>query len=113
MKDNDKCNCPLCNQTFTPADGMTAGGHLARGVLRAYAEIQGKGEHDNTLPCPRCGEDSMSNNVLRNALSRQFDIHVCDACGNLEGVEAAEGKPRPPESWWAVTEILKRRYGDE
>ena len=107
MKNNDKCTCPLCKQKFTPADGYTPDEHLARGILRTYAEMQGKGENKNTLPCPRCGEYSMSDNVLRNALSRQFDIHICDACGNQEGIEASEGKSTPLESWRIVTDILK------
>jgi len=109
MNQKNHCNCPLCGQAFTPADGMTANEHLTRGILRAYADMQGKGEHDNSLPCPRCGENSMSSNVLQNALSRQFDIHICDACGNLEAVEASVGKTLPLESWWVVAEILNRK----
>jgi len=88
---------------------MTAGEHLARGILSTYAELQRRGDHENSYPCPRCGESNMSANVLKNALSRQFDIHVCDACGNLEAVDAAVGKSLPLESWWAVAEILKRK----
>lgn len=107
MKKDEQCTCPLCNQEFTSADGMTAREHLARGILKAYEEMQGKGVYENTLPCPRCGAYSMSQNVLQNALSRQFDIHVCDACGLREAVEASEGKPLPLESWWVVTAILK------
>ena len=109
MNQDKHCDCPLCGQSFTPADGMTAGEHLARGVLRAYAEMQGKSDdYDNNIPCPRCGEDSMAGNVLRNALSRHFDIHVCDACGNKEAVLVSEGKADPLDAWWAVAEILKR-----
>ena len=107
MKKKNPCTCPLCNQEFTPAGGMTAHEYLAQGILRAYAEMQGKGEYENTLPCPRCGKYSMSQNVLQNALSRQFNIHVCDICGHWEAIEASEGKPLPLTSWWAVTEILK------
>ena len=110
MKQENHCNCPLCGQAFTPADGMTANEHLTRGVLKAYADMQKvKNEHDSPLPCPRCGGNSMSSNVLRNALSRQFDIHICDACGNLEVVEASAGTPLPLESWWAIAEILKQK----
>ena len=109
MKKNEKCSCPLCNQEFTPADGMTANEHLARGILKSYAEMQSKREHENTLPCPRCGEPKMSANVLRNALSRQFNIHICDICGNLEAVEASNERSLSLESWWAVSEILKQK----
>ena len=105
MSKEKQCTCPLCDQGFTPADGITADEHLARGILRVYAEMQRKGHQ----PCPRCGEDRMSSNVLKNALSRQFDIHVCDACGNQEAVGAAVEKSLPLESWWAVAEILNRK----
>ena len=109
MSQDNKCTCPLCNQDFTPADGMTVGEHLARGVLRTYAAMQGKSDdYDNALPCPRCGESNMAGNVLQNALSRQFDVYICDACGNKEGVEAYEGTPLALEAWWVVAEILKR-----
>jgi len=101
-----QCTCPLCNQGFTPAAGMTAGEHLARGILRTYAEMQHKGDYGTSQPCPRCGESNMSANVLHNALYWQFDIHICDACGSSE---AAEGESLPLESWWAVAEILKRK----
>jgi len=107
VKNNDKCTCPIYKQDFIPADGVTAGEHLAKGVLKNYTEMQGKGKYENTLPCPRCGKYNMSANVLKNALSRQFDIYICDLCGNLEGVEAANGTPHSLESWWVVTEILK------
>ena len=108
MNQEKHCDCPLCGQALAPADGVTVGEHLARGILSTYAGMQGKSDDDaNTLPCPRCGECSMSPNVLRNALSRHFDIYICDICGNLEAVLVSEGKSVPLESWWAVTEILK------
>ena len=105
MNQENKCTCPLCDQVFTPEDGMTEGEHLARGILRVYADMQRKGR----LACPRCGENTMSTSVLRNALSRHYDIQICDACGNREGTEASVGKNHPIESWWAVSEILNRR----
>ena len=109
MNQEKQCNCPLCNQTFIPEDGMTADEHLARGILRTYAEMQNQNKHDNSLPCPRCGKDSMSANVLKNALSRHFDIHICDICGNQEAVSVSVDKSISLQSWWAVTEILNRK----
>ena len=110
MSQEKHCDCPLCGQTFTPANGITASEHLARGILSTYARMQGtRDDVVNALPCPRCGECSMSPNVLRNALSRHFDIYICDACWNLEAALVSEGKSIPLESWWAVTEILNRK----
>ena len=102
MNQEKKCNCPLCNQSFTPGDGMTESEHPARGILRVYAEMQG----ECRLACPRCGENTMSTNILQNALSRHFDIRICDACGHREAAEAAVGKTHPIESWWVVAWIL-------
>ena len=109
MNQEKECNCPLCDQSFTPEDGMTADEHLARGVLRVYAEMQNKNKHDNSLPCPRCVENSMSSNILQNALSRHYDIHICDACGNKEAVLVSVNKSIPLQSWWVVGEMLKRK----
>ena len=111
MTQGKHCDCPLCGQAFTPANGINAGEHLARGILNTYAKMQDKtDDNDNPLPCPRCGESRMSYDVLENALSRHFDIHICDVCGNLEAVSVSEGKPSIQlESWWAVTEVLSRR----
>ena len=109
MNQEKHCTCPICNQSFTPGVGITVDEHLARGILKVYAEMQKKNKHDNSLPCPRCGKNSMSANILQNALSRHYNIHICDACGNREATEAAVGKNHPIESWWAVSEILKRK----
>lgn len=31
--------------------------------------------------CPRCGRDTMTPDLLTNALSRKADIMICDECG--------------------------------
>ena len=38
---------------------------------------QESGEH---LPCPRCGQYTMKPSLYTNALSRAFDIMICDEC---------------------------------
>ena len=43
--------------------------------------------------CPRCGENTMKlgDRLCTNALSRQYDIMVCDLCGMDEAVMAIMG----------------------
>ena len=102
MNDKKTCNCPLCNQQFTPADGLTAAEHLARGIIRVYAETQKKED----MPCPRCGRRTMAENVNRNALSRHEAVMVCDACGTEEALRVHNGTVISISDWWAVREIL-------
>ncbi len=45
--------------------------------LLDFKARQEAGEH---LSCPRCGKDAMKPELYTNALSRVFDIMVCDAC---------------------------------
>jgi predicted RNA-binding Zn-ribbon protein involved in translation (DUF1610 family) len=93
----------LCDQTFTPAVGMTAE-KLARGILAVYADLQ----LYKNLPCPRCGQHTMSEDVMRNALSRREppSIFVCDQCGVIESIEAYTGNEIPLTSWQAVKDVL-------
>jgi hypothetical protein len=99
----NQCTCSLCNQEFTPADGMTTTEHLAHGILKAYSEMQDNGD---PLPCPRCGECSMSKNVLHDALSRHFGIHICHSCGKWEAVATTNDHNQSLESWWVISAIL-------
>ena len=107
-----RCNCPLCGQGFTPADGLTSLEHLARGVIQVFSELQAK--HDvlpipeASLPCPRCGEYRMLEKAPRNALSRQAKIYVCPICGTDEAYRAYIGEALPIAEWWAVRELLNR-----
>ena len=57
---------------------------------------QEAGEH---LPCPRCGRDTMKPALYSNALSRAFNIMICDDCGLEEGILAFTGSPIPIEAW--------------
>jgi predicted RNA-binding Zn-ribbon protein involved in translation (DUF1610 family) len=71
-------------------------------ILTAYAEMQSKGHY----PCPRCGSDTMSDKVTRNALSRRVQIYVCDQCGTQEALEAFRKAEPPISSWWIINKIL-------
>ena len=70
-------------------------------VLLDFKARQKTGER---LPCPRCGRDTMKTALYSNALSRAFDIMVCDECGISEALEAFAGKPAPLEDWACMKE---------
>ena len=59
-------------------------------------KVQQQNEH---LPCPRCGKDTMADNVNRNALSRHADIMICNACGTSEALLAVKGEQLPIDEW--------------
>ena len=58
--------------------------HERKNMLADLKARQVKQEH---MPCPRCGKDTMGEDPMRNALSRQADVMVCDSCGQNEAVE--------------------------
>lgn len=68
------------------------------------------------MPCPRCGEMSMRENVRQNALSRRADIYICDRCGAKEAFEDIpvslrgniEYFKKPIDEWFAVQTV----YGE-
>ena len=51
------------------------------------------------MPCPRCGRDTMKDNLHTNALSRIFDIMICDSCGLEEAMAAFAGRAMLVEDW--------------
>lgn len=44
------------------------------------------------LPCPRCGNLSMREETVTNALSRRADIYICSECGTQEAIEDMRAK---------------------
>ena len=104
MENKKTCKCPICNQDFTPEDGLSIEEHMAKGIIRLYSEMQQK-NIDTPMPCPRCGK----NDILagyRNALSRRADIYICPDCGTAEALEDSAHNPLPLTEWYIVTEIL-------
>lgn len=60
-----------------------------------FSEIQRQG----FFPCPRCGHYRMYADPIRNALSRQADIQVCDNCGADEALRDFAGIVLPITEW--------------
>ena len=65
----------------------------ALGDLKAR---QSAGEH---MPCPRCGRDTMKENIHTNALSRHADVYICDVCGTEEALLKFMSNPLPVTEW--------------
>jgi predicted RNA-binding Zn-ribbon protein involved in translation (DUF1610 family) len=112
MSDQKTCDCPLCGTPFDPASGVTAEEHLALGVLAVYKDLQAKtdkaGKGANPLPCPRCGYARMKPGMVRNSLSRHYDIYICPECGNDEAYREYSKSMLALSQWWAVREVLSK-----
>ena len=72
---------------------MTDRIRMTLGDLKAR---QDAGEH---MLCPRCGKDTMKENVYSNAFSRHADIYICDACGTEEALLKFMYNPLPMREW--------------
>jgi len=111
MQENKTCKCPICNQRFTPDDGLTPQEHLEKGLLKAVREMQ-DASLLYKLPCPRCGHKRMRENMVENALSYYMDIYICPECGVDEAMRDIEKKkPIPTAAWFIVSEIFKSVSG--
>ena len=64
--------------------------------------------------CPRCGENTMKlgDRLCTNALSRQYDIMVCDLCGMVEAVMAIMGAPKPLAHWACLNQQCREDFKD-
>ena len=47
---------------------------------KVLLDFKARQEAGERLPCPHCGRDAMKPALYSNALSRAFDIMVCDEC---------------------------------
>lgn len=110
MTENKKCKCPLCEQQFTPENGVTPEEHLAKGIIQLFREMQDF-PHTSELPCPRCGHMRMKPELAENAFSRHIDVYICSECGVDEARRDTRKDVLPFIAWNAVNEILKSISG--
>ena len=106
MDNSNECKCPFCDQTFIPEKGTTPQEHLAKSVLKVFAEMQ-HFPHDQKLHCPRCGQMKMREKLVQNALSRHFDVHICNECGTDEALRDYRKDVLPITAWAGVNMVLK------
>ena len=72
-----------------------------RTIQERMAEIKAAQEAGTYTRCPRCGENTMKlgDRLATNALSRSYDIMICDLCGTDEAKMAFMGAPKPLAHW--------------
>ena len=69
-------------------------------MKKALADLRARQEAGEHMPCPRCGRDTMKDQITTNALSRHADgVYVCDACGTAEALLDFMKNPLPVQSW--------------
>lgn len=74
----------------------------AKARIESLMSRQKRGE---ALPCPRCGQDRMNENPVRNALSRRASVYICDECGTDEALRDMAGMPPLPFGEWSMARI--------
>lgn len=62
--------------------------------------------------CPRCGQATMAENPLHNALSRHATVYICDACGTDEAIRDWKQNVLPLENW-AVANLAELKVFKE
>lgn len=68
-------------------------------IKKTLLDLRARQNAGEQMLCPRCGLDTMSAKVTRNALSRYADIYVCDDCGTTEAYLDMIQNPLPLEQW--------------
>ena len=74
-------------------------------MKKALLDLKERQENGTYTLCPRCGRDTMKPDLYTNALSRQADIMVCDACGSEEALLAFMNKPYSLYQWAAFRPV--------
>ena len=68
-------------------------------IGKALGDLKARQEAGEHMLCPRCGRDTMKENIHTNALSRHADIYICDACGMEEAMLKFMSNPLPLREW--------------
>lgn len=74
-------------------------------IQERMAQIKAAQDAGGDTRCPRCGENTMKPRLHTNALSRQYDIMICDLCGMDEAKMAFMGAPKPLAHWACLNPV--------
>lgn len=79
-------------------------------IQERMAQIKAAQDAGDFTCCPRCGGDTMKPRLHTNALSRQYDIMICDLCGLDEAKMAFMGAPMPLAHWACLNEQSREDF---
>ena len=68
-------------------------------IRRALGDLKARQSAGEHMLCPRCGRNTMKKKIHTNALSRDADIYICDACGTEEALLKLMSNPLPIHEW--------------
>ena len=68
-------------------------------IRKALGDLKARQDGGEHMPCPRCGRNTIKENIHSNALSRHADIYICDACGIEEAMLKFMSNPLPMCEW--------------
>ena len=68
-------------------------------IRKALGDLKARQDADEHMPCPRCGRDTMKENIHTNTLSRHADVYICDTCGTEEALLKFMSNPLPVTEW--------------
>lgn len=68
-------------------------------IRKAIGDLKARQDAGEYMSCPRCGRDTMKENIHTNALSRHADIYICDACETAEALLKFMSNPLPVTEW--------------
>lgn len=74
-------------------------------IQERMAQIKAAQDAGECTRCPRCGENTMKPCLHTNALSRQYDIMICDLCSMDEAKMAFMGAPKPLAHWVCLNPV--------
>lgn len=69
-------------------------------MVKRIADLKARQDAGEHMPCPHCGRDTMKPDVYSNALSRYWDIMICDDCGVNEASLTYMSVPHMQWFWW-------------
>ena len=104
LEDDEEAGTPVQNDTPKTKEEATMSNNNHNSILRVIETIYAlqtdmTSDRTTTSVCPRCGQATMAENPVRNALSRHATVYICDACGTDEAIRDWNKNVLPLESW--------------
>ena len=74
---------------------------------RIIERLKAMQEEGDIFPCPRCGHLRMHKDHIKNSLSRELDVYICNECGTDEAMRELINKPLSITEWSLAKTFLR------